>query len=102
MDNEFSEIKPFLDKEGRLTAMPAKHKKKLIALWYLVGKIETGRQYAEAEINELLDEWAVFCDHATLRRELYNKRLLNRTADCKFYWKEKEIPALREFIEKYV
>ena len=40
-----------------------------------------GRQYAEAELNALLDAWTCFHDPATLRRELYNKRLLNRTAE---------------------
>ncbi|MDO5423648.1 MAG: DUF2087 domain-containing protein [Eubacteriales bacterium] len=100
MEKELSNLMPFLDGDGRLTQMPAKYKKKLTALWYLSGKIEPGRQYTESEINDLLDEWAVFHDHATLRRELYNKRLLNRTADGKFYWREPEIPALGDFLMK--
>lgn len=102
MDYELLELKSFLDEEGRLTAMPAKHKKKLAALWYLAEKIEAGRQYSEAEINELLDKWAIFRDHATLRRELYNKYLLNRTADCKLYWKEEKTRSFEEFIKKYI
>ncbi len=76
------ELTPFLDESGRLSAFPAKHKKKLLALWYLAGKIEGGRQYSEPEINDLLDEWTLFHDPATLRRELYNKRLVDRTTDC--------------------
>lgn len=32
-------------------------------------------------MNALLDAWTCFHDPATLRRELYNKRLLNRTAE---------------------
>lgn len=83
--NELSELRPFLDEQGRLTAIPAKHRKKLLALWYLAGKINAGRQYTEPEINDLLDEWALPRDHASLRRELYNNRLLNRTADCSRY-----------------
>ena len=102
MINDLSDIKPFLDNDGRLISFPSKHKKKLAALWYLAGKIEFGRQYTEPEINSLLDEWTVFSDHATLRRELYNKMLLNRTNDCKRYWKPESIPTLDEFIEKYV
>lgn len=102
MDDRFKGIQQFLDSQGRLTALPAKYKKKLVAIWYLAGKIDTGRQYTEAQINDLLDEWAVLHDHATLRRELYNKHLLNRTADCKLYWKETEIPPLEDFIANYV
>ena len=97
-----SDLAPFLDREGRLISFPAKHKKKLIALWYLAGKIKADRQYTESEINALLDEWTLFYDPATLRRELYNKRLLNRTTDCSSYRKADNIPAFEEFIKHYV
>lgn len=100
--NELSELRPFLDEQGRLTAIPAKHRKKLLALWYLAGKIDAGRQYTEPEINDLLDEWALPRDHASLRRELYNNRLLNRTADCSRYWRAESIPPLAEFIRSHV
>ena len=102
MDEMLKELKPFLDEAGRLTALPAKHRKALAALWYLAGKIEPERQYTEPEINDLLDEWALFRDHATLRRELYNKHILNRTADCRMYWKEAEIPPLAEFVARNI
>lgn len=102
MTDELQDIKPFLDENGRLISIPSKHKKKLAALWYLAGKIESGRQYSEPEINNLLDEQTVFRDRATLRRELYNKRLLNRTIDCSRYWKSENIPILKEFVEKNV
>ena len=101
--NEISrDLLPFLDKNGRLISLPAKHKKKLLALWYLSGKVEAGREYSEPEINDLLDEWTLFRDPATLRRELYNKRLLDRTTDCRRYWKAEDIPALEASIQKYV
>lgn len=73
MNQELSELVPFLDSEGHLIQMPAKHKKKLMALWYLAEKVDAKQKYTESEMNELLDEWAIFHDHATLRRELYNK-----------------------------
>lgn len=81
INDALSALPPFFDPDGRLLSLPAKHKKKLLALWYLAGKLEAGRQYAEAELNALLDAWTCFHDPATLRRELYNKRLLNRTAE---------------------
>lgn len=81
INDALSALPPFFNPDGRLLSLPAKHKKKLLALWYLAGKLEAGRQYAEAELNALLDAWTCFHDPATLRRELYNKRLLNRTAE---------------------
>ena len=102
MKYDLSDLMPFMDQEGRLTALPAKHKKKLMALWYLAGKIEADQQYTESEINDLLDEWTRFHDPATLRRELYNKRLLDRSADCRRYWKAESVPTLAAFIEANV
>lgn len=102
MKSETFDIKTFLDDSGRLISLPAKHKKKLIALWYLSEKIEKGKVYSEAGINDLLNEWTLFRDPATLRRELYNKMLLNRTPDCRHYWKEDKIPTIEEFIENNI
>ena len=56
MKRSASELAPFLDEQGRLTAFPAKHRKKLLALWYLAEKIEPERRYTEAQINDLLDD----------------------------------------------
>lgn len=102
MKTELRELTPFLDSNGRLTAVPSKHKKKLVALWYMAEKFDAGRQYTETEINDLLDEWTLFHDPATLRRELYNKMLLNRTADCSCYWRAEKLPTLEAFIKKYI
>ncbi|MDD6261704.1 MAG: DUF2087 domain-containing protein [Clostridiales bacterium] len=102
MDTYLSALEPFLDHSGRLTALPAKNRKKLTALWYLSQKIEAGRKYTEAEINDLLDKNTTFHDPATLRRELYNKHLLDRTADCRFYWKEQENASFEDFVTKYI
>ena len=101
MEEKISELLPYLNERGQLTALPAKHKKKLMALWYLAGKLEAGRQYTEPEINDLLDGWTTFHDPATLRRELYNKHLLSRTEDCRRYWKEATAP-LAAFLEEYI
>lgn len=102
MEYTLTELAPFMTPEGQLTALPAKHKKKLAALWYLAGRLEAGRQYTEPEINDLLDAWTLFHDPATLRRELYNKRLLDRSADCSRYWRAETLPALADFIEAHI
>lgn len=93
------EIRAFLDENGRLKALPAKRRKKLAALWYLAQKIEKGGEYSETQINDILDAWTCFHDPATLRRELYNAHLLNRTANCALYWREEELPC-EDFIAK--
>lgn len=102
MENTIYGLSPFMDAEGRLTALPAKSRKKLAALWYLAGKLEPGRRCTEAEINDLLDSWTLFHDPASLRREMYNRHLLDRTPDGSLYWKELPVPSLDEFIEKYI
>lgn len=85
-------IKGFLDAEGRLTAFPAKRKKKLYALAWLAGFIEPDKRYTEREINELLCLHTTFRDPATLRRELYDNRFLNREANGSAYWLEQSAP----------
>lgn len=80
-----NEIERFLDGEGRLTAFPAKRKKKIHALFYLAQKFEPGRDYTERETNELLVAWHTFADPATLRRELYDYRFLDRSRDGRVY-----------------
>ena len=79
------ELRSFLNAEGKLVALPAKKRKKLPAL-----------------VNDILDSATTFHDPATLRRELYDHHLLNRTPDCRVYQKETETPALSEFISKYI
>lgn len=55
------------------------------ALFYLSEKLETGRECTEREINELLLNWHTFADPATLRRELYDYRFLDRSMDGRLY-----------------
>lgn len=102
MENVLQEMRAFMNENMQLTAMPAKYKKKLMAYYYLAVKIESGKQYTESEINDVLNQWTTFGDPATLRREMYNRHLLNRTSDGKYYWKEEEIPSLEEFIARYI
>lgn len=102
MEVDVSQIKSLVDSDGKLISLPSKHKKKLIALWYLAEKIPSGKDYTEREINELLNSMTVFRDPATLRRELYDRRLLERTSDCRRYWKESQVPPLNEFVENNI
>ena len=102
IDSITQELKSFMNENLQLVALPAKYKKKLIAYYYLATKIEVGQRYTESDVNNILNQWTVFHDPATLRRELYNKQLVNRTNDCNYYWKDEEHLSLEEFIAKYV
>ena len=64
-------------RDGRLTIMPTVVGKLQIVLEYLVQSFESGRTYSEPEVNALLN--AFHPDHATLRRQLVDARLLTRT-----------------------
>lgn len=83
------QLKGFLDKDSKLKAWPSrKHREKqLLALEFLVVKFEPGREYSEKEVNEILNQNHTFGDPALLRRELYMKKLLDRTPDGGKYWR---------------
>ena len=78
-------LRNFLDANGKLTAFPAKRKMKLYALLYLAQKIPADTDFTEREINDILLDWHSFADPATLRRELYDYRFLDRSRDGKVY-----------------
>ena len=78
-------LRNFLDADGKLTAFPAKRKMKLYALLYLAQKIPADTDFTEREINDILLDWHSFADPATLRRELYDYRFLDRSRDGKVY-----------------
>ena len=78
-------LRNFLDASGKLTAFPAKRKMKIYCLFYLAQKFESNKDYTEQEINNVLLDWHTFADPATLRRELYDYRFLDRSLDGKVY-----------------
>jgi len=78
-------LRNFLNAEGKLTAFPAKRKMKVYCLFYLAQKFETEKEYAEQDINNTLLDWHTFADPATLRRELYDYRFLDRSRDGRLY-----------------
>ena len=86
----------FLDNEGKLKNYPSKYKNKIYALFYLASKFEHGVKYSEMEVNDILNKWHNFGDWAMLRRDLYDKKIFNRTVDSKTYWLETEPPSLEK------
>ena len=75
------------DSRGRLLRWPVKFSVQRLAMWLLWTLFDSRRVYSEKEVNAILDAANDFGDHATLRRELINHRLLTRKSDCSEYRK---------------
>ena len=66
-----------------LKVIPRKEKRKRIVLSWLVERFIAGVTYSEAEVNELIR--LSHPDFATLRRDLYDRRFLERRDNM--YWR---------------
>ena len=75
------------DARGRLLRWPTKFSVQVLAMWVLWTLFDGRRVYTEREVNEILGAANAFGDHATLRRELVNHKLLTRKSDCSEYRK---------------
>ena len=75
------------DSRGRLVRWPVKYSVQALAMWVLWTLFDGRRVYSEAEVNQILKAANAFGDHATLRRELINHRLMARKSDCSEYRK---------------
>ena len=91
-------LRNFLDANGKLTAFPAKRKMKIYALLYLSDRFESGREYSEREVNDILLDWHTFADPATLRRELYDYHFLDRSPDGRVYRLSQPQPVMEELV----
>ena len=90
---------------GRLTRWPPKLSQQTLAMWVLWTRFDARRVYTEAEVNHVLKAWHGFGDHATLRRELINHRLMTRKDDCSEYrklvqWPDEEAQGLMRALRK--
>ncbi len=75
------------DSQGRLMRWPVKFSVQRLAMWALWTHFDAKRRYTEPEVNAILRRANLFFDHATLRRELVNHKLLARKDDCSEYRK---------------
>jgi len=75
------------DSSGRLERWPLKLSVQRLAMWVLWTRFDARRVYTEAQVNQVLKAWHLYGDHATLRRELVNHKLLARKSDCSEYRK---------------
>ncbi|MGD1931690.1 MAG: DUF2087 domain-containing protein [Leptolyngbyaceae cyanobacterium] len=87
--NYFDALKNYLDDQGRLTAWPSRRNKGQFQQWaleYLASQVEPDLYYSERQINELLGQHHTFGDPALLRRELFERGLVDRVKDGSAYW----------------
>lgn len=96
-----TELRQFLDDEGRLTKIPVKRKKKLAFLSLLAPRFETGRTYTEKEINAVINEHHTFGDPVTFRRELIEHGILSRDRAGTEYRRSEELPTFEELLHRY-
>jgi hypothetical protein len=91
------------DAAGRLVRLPNKLSVQQLAMWTLWTRFTVRRKYSEREVNALINAHHTFGDHATLRRELVNMKLLGRKSDCSEYWKEPQRPApeVQQFLQAW-
>lgn len=86
MEQKQSNIKQFLDDDGRITQFPRKHSSSLQVLEYLVTKFQKGHLYNEKQVNEICNHWHTFNDYFVLRRSLVDEGFLKREINGSSYW----------------
>lgn len=89
-------IRNFFSKDGKLRQIPAQYKKKLIALQYMVEKLEPGVVYTEKEINEFIKQFHE--DFATIRREFIMHQFMYREKD-KYELNPREVWTRWEYVK---
>lgn len=80
-------IDRFLDDDGKLKQLPAKHSMQEVAFAFLSEKFEKGREYTEQEVNAIIGSWHSFGDYFVLRRGLVENEWLERLPDGSKYWR---------------
>ena len=85
-------VRRFLDDDGRLKQLPAKHGVRMGVYSYLFCKFDPEAVYTEKEVNALLKAWSAYEDYVMLRRELVDYGFLCRTANGSSYWRNPNMP----------
>lgn len=78
-------LRDFLTSEGKIRALPAQMKKRLVLLRHVLQPFEKGKRYSEKQVNELLKSYSD-TEYVTLRRYLVDHRMLAREGGGREYW----------------
>lgn len=80
--------------DGVLLQIPAREKKRHLAMQRISLLFEPNRQYTEREVRSILEP--VYPDFAQIRRYLVDHGLVHRTLDGKAYWRDADAPTEEE------
>ena len=81
-DDERKILETFLEGD-RIRQLPARQKKRLVVLRWLLDRFEPGRRYSHAELNALIRQHHP--DSASIRREWIEFGMMDR--DQEAYWR---------------
>ena len=81
--NDEKVLRNYLMPDGRLKDFPASRKKRRVVLVWFTRMFEEGRDYSEAEVNEIIERR--HHDRETFRRELVGYKMLARKGGT--YWR---------------
>jgi len=85
MTKNMKRFKNVISENGTIKQWPSKSLLKQMALIYIWSKLDQDRTYTSKEISEAIDSMIEFGDFALIRRELYDRGYLDRTADGREY-----------------
>lgn len=76
-------VKNFTNPDGTLKTIPGQRKKLIAVLQYMLPEFESGKQYQEKDVNQILERFHE--DYAQLRRDMIDTGLMKREKGV--YWK---------------
>ena len=85
MTKGMKRFKNFISENGTIKQWPSKSLLKQMALIYIWNKLDQDRTYTSKKISETIDSMIEFGDFALIRRELFDRGYLDRTADGSEY-----------------
>lgn len=81
-------LENYYDAEGKLIQYPNKRPMRVIALLEIAEDFKEGENYTEKEVNEVIRCHIAFSDVETVRREMFQYKILGRLRDGSQYWRE--------------
>ena len=94
------ELKAFIDGDGRVTCLPAKFKKQLMAYYWIASQLKEDGVWNERELNAVLNGLHTFGDPAVIRRTLFDLGVLDRDPRGTRYTVITPFPTLDEFLNR--
>ena len=94
------ELRAFLDEGERVTALPAKRRKQLLAYYWIASQLPQDGVWNERELNAVLNGLHTFGDPAVIRRTLFDLGVLDRDPFGTRYTLLSPFPTLDEFLSR--